>query len=66
MISSQDVPKSKRQKRRVTEEKRLEKQRAERKKTDDWSQADSEFNDFSMTVLKTDQENDDFVPNPEK
>lgn len=75
MISSKDIPESKRQeaaterqkRRRVAEEKRLvnEKAQAEREKADDWSQADSEFNDFPMADPSADQENDDFVPNPE-
>ncbi|KAK8388098.1 hypothetical protein O3P69_020175 [Scylla paramamosain] len=72
MISSQDIPESKRQeaaterqRRRVAKEKRLEKAQVERKKADDWSQADSEFNDFPMADPSAEQENDDFVPNPE-
>ena len=48
MISSQDIPESKRQKDatqrkkrgRISEERRLEKAKTERKKADDWNQAD--------------------------
>lgn len=73
MISSQDIPESKRQetaterqkRRRVAEEKRLEKAQSEMRKAYDRNQADSEFNDFPMADPSADQENDDFVPNPE-
>ncbi len=67
MISRQDITEFKRQEAtterqkrgRVAEEMRLEKAQAERKKADDWSQADSKFNDFPMDDPSAEQENDD-------